>query len=163
MRADGVERWTLPRSGALTYDRGCLACRRGRSGDPWPGTRGERPALLTLESPGATIADARRAAAEYVRVCCPPIDAEAVELVVSELCTNAYRHATGWWRLRAHAHPGRLVLDVDDASATPPRPRRPDNVHGTGGLGILLVDRLTDGRETLRHPAGKTVRVTLRY
>ncbi|SEC15438.1 Anti-sigma regulatory factor (Ser/Thr protein kinase) [Streptomyces sp. 2231.1] len=163
MRADSVGWRPRSKGGVATDDRHRFVCRCEWTGGVWRRVHGEFPALLMLDSDGSSIGEARRAAARYTAACCPPVDAEDVELIVSELCTNAYRHATGWWRLCVHAHRGRLVLDVDDASTTPPRPGEPDNVHGTGGLGLLLVARLADEQRLLRYPAGKTVRVVLRF
>ncbi|MEU6810000.1 hypothetical protein ABZ920_13560 [Streptomyces sp. NPDC046831] len=54
-------------------------------------------------------------------------------------------------------------LDVDDARATPPRRREPDTVHGSGGLGMVLVERLATGYRVFRRPAGRTVRVVLAF
>ncbi|MEU7057980.1 ATP-binding protein [Streptomyces sp. NPDC046197] len=163
MRAESVGR-RLPANGGPTADPSrCFACRRDRWGGSWLATFGECPGLLLVDSHGLSIGSARRAAAQYASVCCPPIDPADVELLVSELCTNAHRHATGWWRLRVHAHRDRLVLDVDDSCAATPRRKEPDTVHGSGGLGMLLVDQLASDYLVLRHPAGKTVRVVLAF
>ncbi|MET7288965.1 ATP-binding protein [Streptomyces sp. NPDC005573] len=159
MRTESVEHWPPPEESAARGDDGCLSCRRSR----WSGSRahGECPALLILDSDGATIGDARRDAARYAAACCPWADPDDIELIVSELCTNAFRHATGWWRLRLHAHTDQLVLDVDDACPALPRQKEPDLVHGTGGLGMHLVEQLAAKCEFLPHAEGKTVRVIM--
>ncbi|MFJ3231152.1 ATP-binding protein [Streptomyces sp. NPDC086787] len=160
MRADSVDRRRPPKRSAVNAQGGCVSCRREWRG-VWLPARGERPALLSLDSCTSSIGEARRAAAQYAAVCVPSVDRGDVELLVSELCTNAHRHATGWWRLRVHSHEGELVLDVDDAATSLPRRRDPDLVHGRGGLGLLLVDRLATRCQFFPHSAGKTVRVVL--
>ncbi|MBV2358051.1 ATP-binding protein [Streptomyces sp. J2-1] len=134
---------------------GCPVCLRPAApGEPDPGG----PPVLRLDSEHVTLGAARRAAGQYAAARCPRIDTGHVELVVSELCTNALRHATGWWSLRLHTHGDRLVLDVDDVSVSAPRPRTPDLEHGSGGLGMVLVDELTASWRVIRRPDGKTVR-----
>ncbi|MEU6405798.1 ATP-binding protein [Streptomyces sp. NPDC046985] len=146
-----------PGGGTIDVD-GCPACLRGVGDEAWPAALGESPAVLCVDSDRTSIGSARRAAREYAAVCCPRVSSGHVELVTSELCTNALRHATGWWRLRLHTHVGRLVLDVDDDCLTLPRARVPDLAHGSGGLGMMLVGELTEAYHVLRHTRGKTVR-----
>ncbi|WP_030543515.1 ATP-binding protein [Streptomyces albus] len=114
--------------------------------------------MVVVESSRASTADARHAAAEYVSTACPGVDADAVVLVVSELVANATRHTSGWWRLRISAWEDVLIVDVDDRSEITPAIRRTSDLTGGGGLGLIMVQRLSDELEVLRRPGGKTVR-----
>jgi len=66
----------------------------------------------------------------------------ATELVVSELVTNAMRHAAGPITLRLKNLADRLICEVSDGSSTFPRPRRAHS-DDEGGRGLMLVDRLS--------------------
>ncbi|MVO85638.1 ATP-binding protein [Streptomyces sp. p1417] len=138
----------------------CSLCVRGAVREDWLPVPGDRPALLVVEAADSCIGAARRAAHAFAAVRCPAVDATDVALVVSELCTNSFRHATGWWRLRMHGHRDGLVADVDDASLRLPAPRAPDTRDGTGGMGMLLAASLATTLDVFVHAGGKTVRVT---
>ncbi|WP_189097918.1 ATP-binding protein [Streptomyces kronopolitis] len=64
-----------------------------------------------------------------------PDEQEAAVLVVSELVTNAIRHAHGSGTLTLVAHTGGLDVTVTDPSAQLPHARTPDTENGTGGWG----------------------------
>ncbi|WP_405008989.1 ATP-binding protein [Kitasatospora sp. NBC_01539] len=114
--------------------------------------------VITADSVSHTLAQARRVAAAHLRAHCPWADEEAVLMVLSELLTNAVRHATGGWRLALAAFPDRLVADVVDHSPRIPQPRPPD-LTGGGGMGWHLAERLTTRLDVLPHAeGGKTVR-----
>ncbi|MFF3737904.1 SpoIIE family protein phosphatase [Streptomyces sp. NPDC002566] len=66
--------------------------------------------------------------------------AMTTELIVSELVTNAIRHATGPVRLRLLRQP-LLIVEVSDASSTSPRLRHPRTTD-EGGRGLFLVAQL---------------------
>ncbi|MBJ3808967.1 ATP-binding protein [Streptomyces flavofungini] len=85
---------------------------------------------------------------------------EAVLLVVSELVTNALRHARGVTGLRLSHHPRGLTVSVHDAGDRPPRPRplEPDR---PGGFGLHLVRGLTEGVEVEWRAGGKNVWATV--
>ncbi|MGQ5640596.1 SAV_2336 N-terminal domain-related protein [Streptomyces sp. EWL5.16] len=68
--------------------------------------------------------------------------AEDALLVVSELMTNAARHAGGPTALRLHLGPASLRIEVEDHSTAQPSPRSPDPTEGTGGHGLFIVQRL---------------------
>ncbi|MES4901718.1 MULTISPECIES: SpoIIE family protein phosphatase [unclassified Streptomyces] len=77
------------------------------------------------------------------------------ELVVSELVTNAIRHAEPPIQLRL-IHDRTLICEVSDASNTAPHLRRA-RVFDEGGRGLLLVARFTQGWGTRQSPTGKTI------
>lgn len=98
-----------------------------------------------------------------------------LELVVTELVTNAVRHALGpegsaeghvegtdypLW-LGLCLHPGHLVAAVTDPSPVPPR-RRPAEELETGGRGLHLIEALSDTWSwSPAPPRGKTVWASL--
>jgi len=134
---------------------------------PWPHLvdtpYGRAQAPLERSSHDATIAEARAVVADYVGAHCPWVSAQSVVLVVSELVSNAVRHAEGWWRLRVRAHERALVVEIEDLGAGLPEPREPD-LTGDGGLGLHIVERLVTRFEVVPGvPAGgKTVRAVWR-
>ena len=77
-------------------------------------------------------------------------------LLLSEIVTNAVRHAHGETiLLTLTTTDRRLRAEVHDESASPPTPRPSDE---TGGLGLLLVDQLSDRWGVDQHQGdGKTV------
>ncbi|MEU5294501.1 SpoIIE family protein phosphatase [Streptomyces umbrinus] len=77
------------------------------------------------------------------------------ELVVSELVTNAIRHATPPIQLRL-IHDRTLICEVSDASSTAPHMRRA-RTYDEGGRGLLLVAQLTQRWGTRPTPTGKTI------
>lgn len=115
--------------------------------------------LLTIDSTEADIADARHAVDAALSRECPSADRFAIALVLSELLTNAVRHATGHWRLRLRTQRGDVLVEVADDVSTLPRPRKPDLVGG-GGLGMHLVHELASSVEIERNARsdGKTIR-----
>ncbi|MDD9380392.1 SpoIIE family protein phosphatase [Streptomyces sp. ZAF1911] len=84
--------------------------------------------------------------------------AEAVpttELIVSELVTNALRHASAPIELRL-IHNGMLICEVSDTSSTSPHPRRARALD-EGGRGLLLVAQLCERWGTRHTGKGKTI------
>ncbi|MEU1599057.1 ATP-binding SpoIIE family protein phosphatase [Streptomyces sp. NPDC005708] len=78
------------------------------------------------------------------------------DLVVSELVTNAVRHAAPPVQLRVIRQENSLIYEVSDGSSTPPRQRR-SQAYDECGRGLFLVSELTE-RWGVRHgPDGKTV------
>jgi anti-sigma regulatory factor (Ser/Thr protein kinase) len=111
------------------------------------------------------IAEARRAVTELLkRIGRPPCGraAEDACLVVSELVTNAVRHAPGPCTLMLNVSPdGRsLRITVRDTSPRLPRlqPRDPGRV---GGHGLHLVRSLSRRLETTSRATGKDVTATV--
>ncbi|KNB53941.1 SpoIIE family protein phosphatase [Streptomyces caatingaensis] len=77
------------------------------------------------------------------------------ELVVSELVTNAIRHAEPPVRLRLIRN-GALICEVSDGSSTSPRMRRA-RAFDEGGRGLLLVAQLCRRWGTRFTAGGKTI------
>jgi anti-sigma regulatory factor (Ser/Thr protein kinase) len=77
-------------------------------------------------------------------------------LVVSELVTNALRHGAGPTVLRASLTPTEVQLSVTDSGDGEPHmlPPEPGRV---GGLGLVVVDRVTTEWGVSPFPGGKTV------
>ncbi|TPQ18057.1 SpoIIE family protein phosphatase [Streptomyces sporangiiformans] len=77
------------------------------------------------------------------------------ELVVSELVTNAIRHAEAPIRLRLIQDQS-LICEVADGSSTTPHLRRA-RAFDESGRGLLLVAQLTDRWGTRQTPTGKII------
>ncbi len=79
-----------------------------------------------------------------------------VLLVVSELVSNAVRHAGGVTGFRVWDLPDSVMVEVSDASALHPRtPGTPAGV--PGGFGWMLVNQIAARTEVSYGPGGKTV------
>jgi hypothetical protein len=78
-----------------------------------------------------------------------------MELVVSELVTNAIRYGTGPIHLRLIKDRS-LICEVSDGSNTAPHLRRA-RTFDEGGRGLLLVAQLTQRWGTRQTPRGKTI------
>ncbi|GAA2870842.1 hypothetical protein GCM10010517_31110 [Streptosporangium fragile] len=81
---------------------------------------------------------------------------EVVELLVSELVTNALRHARGTIRLGLSVRDGLLRCTVGDEDPTPPRMRRGRD-GGEGGHGLHLLALLSRRWGSARVLGGKVV------
>ncbi|OAH12996.1 SpoIIE family protein phosphatase [Streptomyces jeddahensis] len=77
------------------------------------------------------------------------------ELIVSELVTNAIRHAEPPIQLRL-IHDRNLICEVTDASSTAPHMRRA-RIYDEGGRGLLLVAQLSRHWGTRHAAKGKTI------
>lgn len=85
-----------------------------------------------------------------------------VALVVSEMVTNAVRHAEPPVDLEIEVGDGEVVVAVRDGS--PDRPvSREAGADAEGGRGMLLVDLLADDHGVRPEPPGKTVWARLRH
>lgn len=80
------------------------------------------------------------------------------ELIVSELVTNAIRHAGGPLTLRLirQTAPDALICEVFDASSTSPRLRHARTTD-EGGRGLFIVAQLTRRWGTRYTPTGKII------
>ena len=83
---------------------------------------------------------------------------EAAALLVSELVTNAVRHAEGIDVVTVNLHAGRtwLRIEVQDADRHWPEPRIPGR-HDESGFGFILVDALASNWGVRETAAGKAV------
>ena len=82
-------------------------------------------------------------------------EAFVTELVVSELVTNAIRHATGPIRLQLIKEHS-LICEVSDGSSTAPHLRRA-RLHDEGGRGLFMIATLTQRWGTRYMQTGKTI------
>jgi serine/threonine-protein kinase RsbW len=105
--------------------------------------------------------EARRGARCVLRSWAVPADArETVELVVSELATNAVRHGRvpGRYFEVAMTYDGEKAVDVEVADASPNRPHLADpDPEATSGRGLLLVAALAESWGVRDRCVGKTV------
>jgi anti-sigma regulatory factor (Ser/Thr protein kinase) len=115
-------------------------------------------------SEGTSIADARNAVrgllarAGHHR---DPRISQDAEIVVSELVTNALRHAPGPGGLLLEVlSPDRLRITVRDSSPEAPTPRVPDP-RRVGGHGLHLITRLCEQFRTITLEGGKQVMAEL--
>jgi anti-sigma regulatory factor (Ser/Thr protein kinase) len=123
-----------------------------------------RGARHALRGHVADVAAARRLVEAFVADCDPPADPLVVRdalLAVSELVTNAVRHAPGPCTLSLCDDGRRLTIAVSDTSPRMPRERDVDVREGVGGLGLRLLQALCERVETQIEAPGKTVSVTL--
>ncbi|WP_251091860.1 ATP-binding protein [Streptomyces sp. Caat 7-52] len=128
-----------------------------------------RPALLrysrTWDTGISSIAEARDAVAALLARARPAPGRRPVQdaqLVVSELVTNAAKHAPGPCALGLELLPDATALrvTVTDTSREPPR-RRPPDPGRIGGHGLHLVAMLSRGLEVTRLSHGKRVTATV--
>ncbi|MBC3839271.1 ATP-binding protein [Streptacidiphilus sp. 4-A2] len=117
-----------------------------------------------LDCGAGTLAGARAHTRGFLRAV-PEASPAAVQdalILVTELVSNAMRHAPGPCTLELAEHAGLVTVAVSDTSTSPPRPRAIDLGVAEGGFGWHLLQRLAllvDVR--LDPPRGKTVSATL--
>jgi anti-sigma regulatory factor (Ser/Thr protein kinase) len=90
----------------------------------------------------AIVADVRRRTVRWLTEWELDELAFTTELVVSELVTNAIRHAAGPIRLRLILTRAALICEVWDGSATAPHLRHPKTTD-EGGRGLFLISQFT--------------------
>jgi PAS domain S-box-containing protein len=115
----------------------------------------EQVASWDLPTDPAYVARARELAAGQLRAWGLEELVFTTELVVSELVTNAIRHATGPLRLRL-LRERTLICEVYDGGATSPRLRHPRTTD-EGGRGLFLISQFTDRWGTRFTPWGKVI------
>lgn len=113
--------------------------------------------VLRVDSRCSDIGQVRRAVEEHLVRRSSWVDLAGVLLVVSELVTNAQRHARGRWRLRVAVEEHRVQLEVTDTDPLPPR-WRPGGLDGSGGWGLRIAEECADSLEVLTTASGKTMR-----
>lgn len=86
----------------------------------------------------------------------PAVLVDDVLVVVSELVSNAERHAEGLTGFDITVRAGQIVVEVSDRSPRPPRhqPASPDT---PGGFGWRVVTTLAPATHLRLHPGGKTI------
>ncbi|ONH33134.1 hypothetical protein BL253_02550 [Pseudofrankia asymbiotica] len=124
-------------------------------------TQAAGPPLLELVMPpvAASAAQARTAVRAVVGARALG-RADDAALLVSEICTNAIKHARSELTLRVWAEPARLRISVEDREgATLPRPGRAarGDPEAESGWGLLLVEALADAWGVQTTPGGKRV------
>ena len=82
--------------------------------------------------------------------------ADTVELLVSEIATNALVHGAGEVRIRVDVSGGTVRVEVDDGGAALPTVREASTT-AEGGRGLALVAAMSSGWGVAPRPGGKTV------
>ncbi|WP_189034938.1 ATP-binding SpoIIE family protein phosphatase [Streptomyces daqingensis] len=113
-----------------------LLLARTRAISPW------HTMSWTLPAEAESVGQARSAAVRQLAAWGLGEIAFSVELVVSELVTNAVRYAGGPVGLRLIRSPDALIVEVTDPSSTAPRLRRARETD-EGGRGLWLVAQMT--------------------
>ena len=103
----------------------------------------------------ASVAQARELAAEQLAAWGVAEAAFTMELVVSELVTNAVRYGDAPIQLRLIREDA-LICEVSDGSSTAPHLRRARTMD-EGGRGLFIVAQLTERWGTRHGPGGKTI------
>ena len=117
---------------------------------------------MQLQPLGAFAADLRSPGLvrQAVRGCLGgEVGAEDLDLVlvaISELATNAVRHAGSAFEVRLGREGACVRLEVDDDDATLPTPQEPGPAD-VSGRGLLLVGAIADAWGVEARPPGKTV------
>ena len=126
------------------------------------GHRGRRPsppreARINLPVHPSSSGKARRFVAGALRSWrMPEMTDGAVELLTSELTTNAVRHARSPFTVVVRYDGERVRIEVDDSSPAAPEPRTPSG-EDTGGRGLILVEAMAESWGMAPLPSGKRV------
>jgi len=108
-------------------------------------SRTARPRRFRHEAVPAAIARVRREVRAALDGGVPEEKLGQVVLLVSELATNAVRHAgTSWFSVELDRRPGLLHVEVRDAGRGFDGGRGERDPDRAGGYGLLLVERLAD-------------------
>jgi PAS domain S-box-containing protein len=121
-------------------------------------TRALDPSQVTtwkLPFDPAAVASARTKTADQVRAWGLGETAFTIELVVSELVTNAIRYGEPPIQLRL-IRGTTVICEVSDSSGSTPHMRRA-RTFDEGGRGLMIVAQLAKGWGTRPHPGGKTL------
>ncbi|WP_406438542.1 SpoIIE family protein phosphatase [Streptomyces sp. NBC_00631] len=112
-------------------------------------------ASWTVPSDPSAVAGVRAAATGLLRDWGLKEEAFTLELILSELVTNAIRHATGPVGVRL-IHDRSLICEVSDGSTVSPHLRRATTMD-EGGRGLFLVAQFADRWGTRYTAAGKVI------
>jgi CheY-like chemotaxis protein/anti-sigma regulatory factor (Ser/Thr protein kinase) len=114
-------------------------------------------ASLPIGIDSKAVRESRHFLAEHCRAwrCTEEVVDDAL-VVVSELVSNAIRHARTPGELRVRISGGVLRIEVFDGAAVMPQPRQPDIAEGSG-RGLMLIAALADAWGVDPHPDGKVV------
>jgi len=115
----------------------------------------DRIACWELPAQPSVVGQARAGAADQLATWGLQDITFTTELLVSELVTNAIRHAQPPIQLRL-IWDGVLSVEVSDASSTSPHLRRADR-YDEDGRGLMLVAQLADRWGTRHTRTGKTI------
>ena len=137
------------------------ACVDGSTGPhTWPSTgESSRARQLTLAATARAVGLARHATHEALASWQLAYLEETAVLLVSELVTNAVRHArTGGSMLvlRLESAGSWLRIEVHDADPRVPEPRTPDKLDGSG-FGFVLIEALASKWGVRKATIGKAV------
>ncbi|MEU0249166.1 ATP-binding protein [Streptomyces sp. NPDC006235] len=123
---------------------------------------------VAWDSGAASAAEARRVLRAFLarapltgRPPVPALPAMDAELIVSELATNAIRHAPGPCGLVLQLTAGALAITVWDTSPDEPVVRKGDR-HRVGGHGLHLVHKVSDTVVVGFRTVGKQITAHLR-
>jgi anti-sigma regulatory factor (Ser/Thr protein kinase) len=102
---------------------------------------GARVLTLRLPPEARSATRARAVTREHLATICPPRAVESAALVVTELVSNAVRHAETEMLLVLNVAPGHIDVRVQDASPALPE-RREAGPESLSGRGLAIVDEL---------------------
>ena len=111
---------------------------------------------LTVPSLPASVSRIRRFASAACRQVADESVCEIVELLVSEVATNALVHGAGDVRVDVRTQGRAVRIEVSDDSTAVPVPRDA-GLDSESGRGMALVDALSSRWGTDARPDGKTV------
>jgi PAS domain S-box-containing protein len=117
-------------------------------------------AAVDLDPDPRSVARGRRFVAETLAEWGHDDLADAARLVVSEILTNAVRHARSPIGVRLHRTAREITVEISDDNTHLPQRRVPDP-QDENGRGLMLVENLADAWGTRPTNTGKTVWFTL--
>ena len=119
---------------------------------------GSKAVHRTFSAEASAVPEARRFAIDALRPCLDPAaDLNGdVQLVVSELATNAVLHAGGEFTVRLTCGGDVVRIAVADSASEHPAPVEPDG-STAGGRGLRIVELLADRWGVEDRGAGKSV------
>ncbi len=115
------------------------------------------PLVLDLPALPESAAPVRRALTDLLGSAATPDVRDTAALLVTELVTNAARHAGGELRVRAGMRTDVLLVEVSDASPLLPELADMPGWESESGRGLLLVEALADRWGSDLLPSGKRV------